>query len=125
VELLLVTDPVLAFDDEVGLGEAVVQVAGPDLVMGEDVVAHEGIEDGGEGRGPNLDPAAGTAKGLAVRGGLEDERLGVVLDLAMYPNEDGLVVADQADDVVARDVVGGEDGNPRPVQRRTEVGALE
>ena len=39
-------DPVLALEDEVGLGEPSVEVAGADLVVGEDVVARERVEDG-------------------------------------------------------------------------------
>ncbi len=47
VELFLVADPVRPLEDEVGIGEAFVQVARGDLVMGEDVVADERVEDGG------------------------------------------------------------------------------
>ena len=45
----------------------------------------------------------------------------MVLDLAADRDEDGLVVADQADDVVAGDVGGGDDDDLRPVERRVEV----
>ena len=45
----------------------------------------------------------------------------MVLDLATDRDEDGLVVADQADDVVARDVGRGDDGDLRPVERGVEV----
>ncbi len=65
--------------------------------------------------------AAGGAQRLAIRGGEEGERLGVVLDLATDRDEDRLVVADEADDVVAGDVGRGDDGDLRPVERGVEV----
>ncbi len=98
-------DPVLAFEDEIRLGEALLEVSGVDLVVGEDVVADERVEDSGEGGRPDRDGVAGVAQGLAVGRGEEDERLGVMLDLSADRDEDRLVVADQADDVVAGNVV--------------------
>ena len=44
-----------------------------------------------------------------------------MLDLAADRDEDRLVVADQADDVVAGDVGGRDDGDLRPVESRVEV----
>ena len=45
----------------------------------------------------------------------------MVLDLATDRDEDRLVVADEADDVVAGDVGRGDDGDLRPVERGVEV----
>ena len=64
---------------------------------------------------------AGGPERVAVGRGEEDERLGVVLDLAADRDEHRLVVADQADDVVAGDVVRGDDGDLRPVEVGVEV----
>ena len=60
-----------------------------------------------------------------VGGGDERERLGVMLDLAADRHEDRLVRLDRADDVLARDVVGGHDDDLRPVERRVELERLE
>ena len=49
----------------------------------------------------------------------------MVLDLAADRDEDRLVVADQADDVVAGDVGRGDDDDLRPVERGVEVEADE
>ena len=51
-----------------------------------------------------------------VRGRDERQRLGVVLDLAADRDQDGLVVADQRHDVVARDVGRGHEHDLRPVE---------
>ena len=121
VELLLVADAVRSLEHEIGLREARVEVAGRDLVMGEDVVAYERVEDGGEFFRPHGDPAAGGPQRLAIGGGQEQERLCVVLDLAADRYEDRLIVADETDDVVAGDVPRGDDGDLRPVERGVEV----
>ena len=52
----------------------------------------------------------------SVRGRDERQRLGVVLDLAADRDQDGLVVADQRHDVVARDVGRGHEHDLRPVE---------
>ena len=101
--------------------EARVEVAGSDLVVGEDVVADERVEDRRQVFRPDGHAAARGPECLAVGGREEDERLGVVLDLATDRDEDRLVVADEADDVVARDVGRGDDGDLRPVERGVEV----
>ena len=50
VELLLVADPVLALEDDVGLGEARLEVAPADLVLGEHVIRGlDGSKTGGRG----------------------------------------------------------------------------
>ena len=66
--------------------------------------------------------AARAARSVSRSCGREErQRLGVVLDLAADRDQDGLVVADQADDVLAGDVGGGDDDDLRPVERRVEV----
>ena len=50
VELLLVTDPILALEDEVGRGEGRLGVARRQLVGGEHVIRGLGVEDRGERR---------------------------------------------------------------------------
>ena len=50
VELLLVTDAVLALDHEVRLGESALEVARGDVEVGEDVVREARVEDGRERR---------------------------------------------------------------------------
>ena len=49
----------------------------------------------------------------------------MVLDLAPDRDEDRLVVADQADDVVARDVRGVDDRDPRRIEGWVEIEAVE
>ena len=121
VELLLVTDPVLALEDEVGGRECGIGVARGELVGREDVVGRERIEDRGEWRGPDRDRVARRAQDGAVRRGQQGQRLGVVLDLAADRDEDRLVGLDRADDVVAGDVGRGDDHDRRPVEARVEV----
>ncbi len=82
VELLLVADAVRPFEDDVGGGEAGRDVPRVDLVVREDVLALEGVEDRSERLSPDLHVATGGTELLAVGGGEEDERLGMVLDLA-------------------------------------------
>ena len=118
VELLLVADPVLALEDEVGGRERGIRVARRELVRGEDVVGRERIEDRGERRGPDGDGMARRAQDARGRGGEQGQRLGVVLDLAADRDEDRLVGLDRADDVVAGDVGRGDDHDRRPVERR-------
>ncbi len=64
---------------------------------------------------------------LVERGavGCRDERAGLRLvpDLAADRDEHRLVVVDQADDVLAGDVVGGDDDDALPVERVVEVDA--
>ena len=53
--------------------------------------------------------ALGSPQQIAVGRREQADRLGLVLDLAAERDEDRLVVLDEADDVVARDVGGGHD----------------
>ncbi len=49
----------------------------------------------------------------------------MVEDLATDRDQDGLVVLDRADDVVAGDVIGGDDDHLRPVEARIELERIE
>ena len=91
VQLLLVTDPVLALEDEVGRGERRVGIAGGQLVGGEHVIRRLRVEDRGERAGPRVSGAARGAQSLAIGRGEERQRLGMVLDLAPDRDEDRLV----------------------------------
>ena len=59
----------------------------------------------------------------AVRGGDQRARLRLVADLAADRHEDRLVVVDQAHDVLAGDVVGGDDHDALPVEGVVELDA--
>ena len=96
-----------------------------DRVAREDVVGHVGVEDGGQLRRPRHGPAPRLAQRRPVRRGDERQRLGVMLDLAADRDEDRLVALDRADDVLARDVVGGDDHDLRPVEVGIEVERIE
>ena len=121
VQLLLVTDPVLALEDEVGGGEGGVRVADGHLVGGELVVRDLGVEDRRERLRADRDGVAGRPERRPVGRGDQRQRLGVVLDLAADRDEDRLVGLDRADDVVARDVGRGHDDDRRPVEGGVEV----
>ena len=83
----------------------------------------EGVEDSRQALGAKANVAARLVEGGAV--GRRDERagLGLVADLATDRHEHRLVVVDQADDVLARDVVRGRDDHPLPVERVVELDA--
>jgi len=115
VQLLLVTDPVHALEDEVGLGEARGDIALRNLVLGEHVVRLLRVEHRRERLGDELDPALELAQRLPVRRGQQRDRLGVMPDLATDRHEQRLVVLDQADDVLAGDVRRGGEDHLRPV----------
>ena len=51
VQLLLVADPVLALEDDVGLGEPSLEIAGTDLVLGEEMIRDLRVENGLERSG--------------------------------------------------------------------------
>ncbi len=112
VELLLVAHAVLALEDEVRGGERGIRITAVDGVRGEDVVRGVRLEDGRELGGPGCDPAPRFAQRGSIRRGDQRQRFRVMEDLAADRDEDRLVVLDGADDVVARDVVGGDDHDP-------------
>ncbi len=125
VELLLVTDPVGAFDDDLRLGEAGLQIALGHRVLGKDLGRGQRVEDGLQTLGPRVDASPRLAQRLAVGRRQQRQRLGLVPDGPSDRDEDGLVVADEADDVVAGDVLGGHDDDARPVEVGIEVEAVE
>ena len=122
VELLLVTDPVLALEDEVGGREGRVGVAGGRARRrrrrGR---TRADRRPRGVARSGRVTAWRAARSVGAVRGGQEGQRLGVVLDLAADRDEDRLVGLDRADDVVAGDVGRGDDHDRRPVEGRVEV----
>ena len=67
--------------------------------------------------------AARLAERGAIRRGDERAGLRLVSDLATDRHEHRLVVVDQADDVLARDVIGGDDDDALPVERVVELDA--
>ena len=123
VELLLVADPVLALDDEAGVGQRDVHVAASDLVGRELLLGDEGVEDRRQGLRAQRDaPLRLPQRGL-VRRGDERDRLGVVAD--DVHGEGRHVRLDGAHDVLAGDVGGRHDHDAGPVEVRVELDAEE
>ena len=85
------------------------------------VVDSSGSKTGGSGSVRSVHPLAGLAERLAVRRREQRDGLRLVPDLPADRDEDRLVVRDAHDDVPARDVVRGDDGDPRPVEGRVEL----
>ena len=125
VQLLLVADAVRALDHERGLLHGGRRIARLDGVVGELVVRHERVEGRRQRLGAQGDVAARLAQGCPVRRRDQGARLGLVADLAADRDEDRLVGVDEADDVVARDVFGGHDHDPLPVEGIVQVDAEE
>ena len=123
VQLLLVADPVLALDHDLGRVKAGLHVALDELEVGELALGEQRIEDGRQPLGAERDVALGDAQQLAVGRGQQADRLGLVLDFPAQRDEDRLVVLDEADHVVARDVVGGDHHHLGPVEVRVQVDA--
>ena len=121
VQLLLVADPVLALEDEVGGRERRVGIAGRQLVGREEGVGLERVEDGRKRFADDLRGAARRPQRRPIRGGDERERLRVVLDLATDRDQDRLVGLDRADDVVAGDVGRGDHDDRGPVEPGVEL----
>jgi hypothetical protein len=125
VQLLLVPDAVRALDHEVGPGHGGRGVARLDGVVRELAIGLERIEDGRQPLGAQAHVALRRVQRRAVGRGQQDARLGLVADLAADRDEDRLVAVDEADDVLARDVLGGDDHDPAPVERVVELHADE
>ena len=122
VQLLLVADAVGRLDDhQAVLGQRGVDVALEQLVVGEDRRGLERLEHGVHRRRPRGDPALRLAQRVAIGGGEQGDRLGLVADLAAQRDEDRLVLGDAGDDVPARDVVRGDDGDAGPVEGGVEL----
>ena len=119
VDVLLGTDAVGSFDDQVGLGEARLQVALGDLVAGAGLLGREHVEDRRQRLGPQGDRRPGSTRGGRIGGRHERDRLRVVADLVH--RERGLVVVLDADHVLAGDVGRRDHHHPRPVERRVAV----
>ena len=116
VQLLLVADPVLALEDDVGLGEAGVEVAArrPRTAAKTWSLA-SGSKTGGRASVTSLIRPLSRRRVSRSGGGEQRHGLGDVADLAADRDEHGLVVLDRADDVLAGDVRGGRDDDLRPV----------
>ena len=124
VELLLVADPVLALEDQIGGRERGIRIAALDGIRREHVLGCVGVEHRGQLGRPGPGPATRLAERRLVGRRDQGERLGVVEDLATDRHEDRLVVLDRADDVLAGDVVGGDDDDLRPIEGRIELEGL-
>ena len=121
VELLLVPDAIDALDDELGGLHRFGRVAALDGVVGEFAVGLERVERRRQPLGSQPDVALRLAQRRPVGGRDQRAGLGLVADLAAHRHEHGLVVVDQADDVLAGDVVGGHDDHALPVERVVEL----
>ncbi len=121
VQLLLVADAVLAFEDQVCGRERRLRVAAGQLVGRERMVRFERIEDRRQRLGPGVDGGPRGPERGPIGGREEGQRLGVVADLATHRDQDRLVLLDRADDVVAGDVRRGHDDDRRPVEGGVEV----
>ncbi len=121
VELFLVADTVGPLDDQVGLGEAGVDVALGKLEVSELLPRFERIEDRRQRLRAEADASSGPAQRGAIGRGDERDRFGVVADLGR--DERRLIVRDETDHVLAGDVGGGHDDHLRPVEVRIEVDA--
>ena len=73
------------------------------------VIGEERVEDRGQPLGAERDVPFGDPQQIAVRRGEQAHRFRLVLDLPAERDEDRLVVLDEADHVVAGDVVRGHD----------------
>jgi len=116
VELLLVPNPVGALDHQLRLGEPRLQVAPPHLEVRDLLGRLERVEDRRQAFGADLEVLLRGSQRFAMRGSEEAQCLGLVADLAANRHQDRLVVADQADDVVAGDAGGGDHHHLAPVE---------
>jgi hypothetical protein len=114
VDVLLGTHAVGPFHDQVGLGEARLQVALGDLVPGAGLRGCQHVEDRREWLGPQRDRRAGGVGGRRVGRRDQRDRLGVVADLV--EDERRLIVMLDADQVLAGDVGRRDHHDPRPVE---------
>ena len=113
--------PVGALEDEVGARKARVQVALGDLERLAGRRCGERIEDRGQRRGPEVDGVAGGPGERGVR--RSDQRHGLRDVADLVRDQRRLVVHDQRDHVVARDVGRRDDDDLRPVEGGVEVDA--
>ena len=124
VQLLLVADAVGALDHELGVLHGRRGVTAPRRCSGRTRAPTPAGRRRPAARSVRRrDVAPGLAQGGAVRRRDERAGLGLVPDLAADRDEDRLVVVDQADDVLAGDVLGGDDHDALPVERVVELDA--
>ena len=123
IQLLLVADAVGPLDDHLGGCHGRGRIAARDRVVGELVLRRQGVEHRRQALGAEADVAARLPQRGAIR--CRDERAGLrlVSDLAADRHEHRLVVVDQAHDVLARDVIGGDHDDALPVERVVELDA--
>ena len=121
VELLLVSDAVRPFDDEVGFGHGRVDVATAHGVVRELAGRLLRVEDRIQSLGSERHVALRRPQRVAVSGGEEADGLRLMLDLAADRHKDRLVVRDQRDDVGAGNVRRGDHGDLAPVEVRVQV----
>ena len=121
VELLLVADPVGPLDHHVRPGHGRRRIAAFDGVLGELVLALERVEDRRQSLGPQAEVVTRLAHRRPIGCRDQRHRLGLVADLAAHRHQHRLVVVDQADHVLARDVVGGHDHDSAPVEGVIQV----
>jgi hypothetical protein len=91
--------------------------------VGELLCRQQRVEDWFERLRAQLHAALGFTQRLTIRRGQERHRLGLVADLVL--DQDRLVVGDEADDVVAGDVLRGQHDHFRPVELGVEVDTEE
>ena len=125
VQLLLVADAVRALDDEGGFGHRRGRVTGLHGVVRELVIRCERVEHRGQRLGPEPQVPLRLPQRRPVGRRDEGAGLGLVTDLAADRHEDRLIGVDEADDVLAGDVVGGDHHDALPVERLVELDADE
>ena len=119
VELLLVPRAIRALDHQVGPREPGVEVALVDLERLAEVRGLERVEHRGQRLGPEMDGIPGGEGERPVRRG--DERHGLCHVSDLLRGKGRLVVHDQGDHVLARDVGCRDDDHARPVEGGVEV----
>jgi len=120
-----VPHPVDSLDDQLGTRQGRLDVPPPDVEMSKYLARLEGVEDGRQGRRTKREPLACLAKHPAVGCREQRDRLGVVADLPADGDENGLVVADERNDVVPGDVRGRDDHDPGPIEAGIELDGVE
>ncbi len=119
VQLLLVPRPVGALDHQVGPGEAGVEVSLVDLERLAEGRGLERVEHRGQRLGPESDGVAGSQGERPP--GSRDQCHGFCDVTDLVGDQRRLVVHDQRDHVLARDVRRSDHDDARPVEGRVEV----
>ena len=121
VQLLLVADAILAFDDEASFPKGRFRIAAGDPIGRELLCRLQRVEDGRQWLRAWLDTSLGLAERGLVRCRDQRDRFRVVPDLAV--REGRHVVLDRADDVLAGDVCSRHDDDLGPVEIGIQVQA--